>query len=206
MGITTRIEGDDVEVFRMIYDSGHECSRCQEKILFAEEVYVLWVVSACMNGEFQLRYAESEDGDFLYPPQFFCFSCWEECLEEFLALNEDVRPIYDEKGVLDCAFCDSSILLDEYFGQTNLGEIRCSEKTPNGEVAYHFHSLENSEPPTICISCLKLLNDEVVAMWEEGVDQEGECDEGTHLRCWRITCTENCEEGDCALVTREGLR
>lgn len=194
MGLPDELE-DDPDVFRMIYKSGHECSRCRDEIMLVDEVFALWVVVATSEGGFQIKYAESDDGDFLYEPQFFCFECWEESKEELFSLDDvGYPPVYDERSVIDCAFCDSAILLGEYFAQIVIGEIRCSKKSPNGEVAYYFHPIGDKDPPNICISCLKLLNDEVVPMWEEGVDQNGECDHGTHFRCWRTGCDgENCQ-------------
>lgn len=195
MGETVGVS-DDSEVFEFIYDSGHECARCGEKIMLVDEVYLLMVVAAHMNGEFQVLPAESDDGDFLYPPQFFCFTCWEECCEDLISTDSEVSTIYDERSVFDCTVCDSSILMDEYFAQPFIGEIRCAEKMPNGEVAHYWFNLdENREPACICISCLKLLNDEVVKMWD-CVDQDNECERGTQLRCWRTGCEEQCDLSD----------
>ena len=186
--------GDD-EIAEFIYDSGHECSRCREKIMLVEEVYLLWVVAARMNGSFQILPVESDEGDFLYPPQYFCFSCWEDNCEDLSNLENEIHQINDERGVCECIVCNSDILLNESFGQPILGEIRCSPRMPNDETTYYFHRLQKSEL-CICISCLKLLNDSVIEMWEEGVDQEGECEQGTHWRCWRSGCTKHCEMND----------
>lgn len=190
---TTGVEEDD-KVFEFIYDSGHACRRCNEKIMLTEEVYLLWVMAAHMNGEFQVLPVESDEGDFLYPPQFFCFNCWEENCDDLINVEDKIQSVHNERGIFECVVCESDILIEEYFGQLLLGEIRCSQKMPNGEATNYFHWLENGrEPLCICISCLKLLNDEVIEMWEEGVDQEGECDLGTHMRCWRFGCDEQCD-------------
>jgi hypothetical protein len=192
MGGTPGVE-EGSEVYEFIYDSGRTCARCDEKIMLLDEVYLLQVVVARMNGEFSIQPAESDEGDYLFEPILFCFSCWEENCEDLISLDEGQATIYDERGVFDCTVCDSSILTDEYFGQPLIGEIRCSERMPSGEVSHYFHYLEgNKEPPCICISCLKRINDEVVEMWDD-VDQEGECDVGTHLRCWRTSCLDQCD-------------
>ncbi len=183
---------DDEEVYEFIYDSGHACARCQRKIMLVEEVYLLWVVAARVNGGVNILPVESDEGDLLYPPQYFCFDCWEENCEGLTDYVDKIQPVYDDKGVFECSICDSAILIDESFGQPILGEFRCSVRQPDEEAAYYFHRLQEREL-CICIACLKILNDEVIEMWEEGVDQEGECDQGTHLRCWRVGCSQQCD-------------
>ena len=195
MGLPTGISAeDDNEVYEMIYDSGKECTRCQEKIMLVEEVYLLWVVSAHMNGEIQILPVESDDEDFMFEPQFFCFSCWEANLEDLIQVDVedlDVHTVHDDRSVYECVVCDSGIRLDESFGQAVLGEIRYSKKEPNGEQTLYYHVIGMGLLP-ICISCLKLMNEEVIGMWDV-VDQEGECNEGTHMRCWRTGCHESCD-------------
>lgn len=182
-------ELEDSEVFYELYKSEHECPSCSDQIMLVEEVYALWVVQATAEHGFQVSYAESADGDLLYTPQFFCFSCWETLVEDLLqALATDNNPpIRHDRGVFDCSLCGSSILPEEYFAQVTVGEIHHSEKVPNKELSFSFHVLTEN-PQILCISCLKTLNDEVVEMWEGGVDQEDECDHGTHIRCWRNGC------------------
>lgn len=168
--------------------STHQCARCQDEILLTDEVYVLQVVSATMNGDFQILPVQCEDEDYLYEPRFFDFECWEDSIQELLNLTSDIPPLLHEEAILECELCESGICLNEYFAQLVCGEIRRSAQTPDGHPTIHFEPIGGTT--TLCLSCLKHINDDVHVMWDEGVDQDGECDEGTHSRCWRYGCEE----------------
>ena len=183
---------DDDEAALLAYDSGHLCGRCNDPIMLVDEVYSLQVVIANIgeNGGIEFSLALNEAGDdCLYEPIFFEIDCMEASAEDLVDIIEDEEPLADPYGILQCSLCKSDIRQGEILGLAEWGEIRASTKTPNGEASYTFWT-EDKNPKVLCIGCLKRMDDDVHELWDEGVDQQGECEVGTYSRCWRFGCNQ----------------
>ncbi len=61
--------------------TGHVCADCGRELIYTEEVWCLRVVQGQhFDGKavfYNVIDEESEDGDFLFEPYVFCFTCWE---------------------------------------------------------------------------------------------------------------------------------
>jgi len=174
------------ELSRLINKSEHSCDKCGDSIQYTDEIYMLQVVQPYIqNGELLFGPVQADDGDFLYEPCFLEFSCWEELEEEMRDELENQPPILDDYSILDCAICDSGIRQWEFSGLAVFGEMHCSRRTPEGAPTSTF-SAQDPSPTVFCISCLKKIDDKI-ELWGE-VEQNGECSEGTFIRCWRYGC------------------
>ena len=203
MGLYGSIEEDD-EMDIEWSPTGHHCSTsCGEPISFADEVFVLTIVVATLTQE-GLYYspAVTNDGsDFLYEPCFFCVDCWESVLEMLEESKQDEPPIADEHSVLACRICASGIRAGEVLGLTTFGEVHLSKRAPNGESNTPTFRTMDTQPKAICIGCLDVLNRDIInGLWRGRVTQSEECQEGTHMRCWRHGCSAT---GHCASAQKE---
>jgi hypothetical protein len=166
------------------------CGLCGEMLKYADESYVLTVVVAGINSE-GTHYAPLllEDGsDFLYEPYFFCFTCWESCIEDVRLEKGDTPPIVDQYSILECACCESGIRQNEILGIAAFGEVHRSRRSPDTG-GYAKFEVMDADPSTLCIECLNSLNAVVDNLWDDGVSQGEECTEGRFIRCWRYGCT-----------------
>ena len=188
------------ELYIELYKSDKACIFCQDMLLYTDEVFVL-VISAAQVTAGGLLYPPlaSETGDFLFEPHFFCFTCWENGLEELRELYEDVPPIEDMYAVLECAVCESGIRDGETVAVASFGEIHLSHRNPNGESNTSKFASMDSDPTALCIACVNGLSGEVFdELWPMDIRQFNECREGTFARCWRYGCSAQGDCGNCA--------
>jgi len=178
---------EDDELFRTIMKTEHNCSACDDPLCYTDEVVVIKVVAPSFeNGLFTYADAEADDGDFLYEPRFADYGCWEDAANEVGELVEDLPPIEDPAAVLLCKLCSSGILLGELMGLVTMGELHCSQRSPDIASTTIFEA-QDPDPVTICIVCLRKLSDEFLDLWDS-VGQGDECEEGATIRCWRLSC------------------
>jgi hypothetical protein len=171
------------------------CVSCNDHLHFTEEAVLLKVMYPSIEaGEEALKdfvVDEGENvGDYYYTPLFFEFACWEELAESLRLMVEDAPPVRHRTELLRCDFCDCSICEDEIMGTAYVGEFHVSNRLPNGEVTTKFDTSAN--PYHVCIGCLVLLNDQELELWDDELNQGGECQECTHIRCWRYEATCSC--------------
>lgn len=171
-------------------DSDLSCALCGDMLKYADESFVLTVVMAVVIPEgIQYIPLMLEDGsDFLYEPYFFCFTCWESCIEDVRTEKGDMPPVEDQYSILECACCESGIRQNEVLGTASFGEVHRTKRSPDTGGYVKFEVMD-PEPSTLCIECLNALNTVVDDLWTDGVSQGGECEEGRFIRCWRYGCT-----------------
>jgi hypothetical protein len=166
--------------------TGHICADCGENLTYAEEAWLLQVVQLQeIGGKLQSVYIVDEqdpDKDFLFTPYFFCFSCWENHIEELKEECDGQPPVEDRGCIADCFCCGSSILEGEYSGLISLGEFELSRRAPSGVAGATFAM--RHAPDVICLYCLSVLNESFIEMWDE-LSQFGECMDCIFSRCWR---------------------
>jgi len=175
--------------------SKERCVACDDHLHFTEEIVLLKVMYPAIEGGNEvLKNFVVEDGenpgDFYYTPLFFEFECWEQTAESLREMVENAPPVRDKHELMRCDFCDCSICENEILGCAYIGELHVSNKLPNGEVTTKFVSIAN--PYHVCVGCLVLLNDQELDLWDEDINQTGECQECTHIRCWRYDATCSC--------------
>lgn len=175
------------------------CTTCGEPIEYKEEVFAITVVLAQMT-ERGMQYLPVlfEDGDFLYEPHILHAHCSEESREELFELVRDTPPVEDPYAVINCTTCQSGVRTGEVVALATYGEIRISQRSPNGmNGGSTFESLDD-DPTVLCVCCINKLSKEVVdELWKDDVRQFHECSEGTEIRCWRSGCSAD-EDSDCA--------
>lgn len=167
------------------------CSYCDEHIHFVEEVVHFRIARPLHTGSevVFLDFVVEEEGpdfeDYVYPPHWLEFTCWEDLVSELNEMVEDSPPTRHEESVRNCDHCGSGICEQELCAVGYLGEIHVSDKMPNGVVTEEF-AVSSQDPFVMCLSCLNLVNDHTIELWEpEDLNQAGECQECTHARCWR---------------------
>lgn len=179
---------DEDEVEEELLQSGHDCSLCSNHISLTDEVFLLRVVHPFVVDN-NLNYFDIIDdlGFYKYPPAFFDFECWEDEQEEVQKIQEDVPPVRDPAGIILCDICESDICQGESMGLLEVGEIRLSERQPNGRASASF--LTMGEPVHLCIACLAHLEDnQREPIWSDEIDpipNHDVCIEGLFERCWR---------------------
>lgn len=185
---------EDIEEEEEDLDSTtHSCTYpCGDSLPYDTEVFLLTVVVCSLQlGKIAFPPALDTDGDFLYEPCFFCFSCWEELEEEISTRTRDTPPVVDDYAILDCSVCKSGVRRDELAATIQIGEFIHPRRTPDSTLGSSF--IPNSIEPTdhiICINCLNILSTDIVDnLWTHPVMQHNECAEGTVLRCWRHGCS-----------------
>ena len=173
--------------------SGWFCCKCEDELMMTDEIFLLRVVAAqAENAELQMLDILEPDGDYAYAPAFFCFDCWEEALETLQEQLEDIPPVVDHAGCIECDICRSDILLGETLAVIHFGELHWSERAPSG-----FHTpkfVEMQKDVHVCLSCLHHMEEERrEPIWEGGINPMPDlevCVEGLHSRCWRYgNCT-----------------
>ncbi len=177
---------DEWDLDSLINASDHICGYCGKDIHTVEEIKLLQVVYATGHQHAVNFLAVSDErGEFQYTPYFFHFMCWEEITESLEEFLDEREPVFDAagQGTCECTGCTADIRSWETMGLVSFGELRRSNLMPNGESTFYFDEC-NTKPHTLCISCLKLINDEILEMWK-GLNHNGECAQGTQARCWR---------------------
>jgi len=184
---------EESELYRIIMKTEHVCSACADTLCYTDEAVVITVVVPTIQGhEFVYAPAESDDGDFLYEPQFACYECWEDVGNEVAELLENTPPIEEITAVVTCRICKSGICMGELMGLVTMGELQCSQRSPEFSATTIFEP-QDPDPTPVCITCLSKLSDEYLDLWDS-VSQGDECREGTDIRCWRLGCpgSDNC--------------
>jgi hypothetical protein len=183
--------------------TGYECPYCTELIHYTDEVLLLTVVFAnLVNGQLETYPTATDDGEYLYDPQYMHFGCAEEVFEQLDELIENTPPIEDNQQILTCIHmhgggCGSGIRAFEHFALLQLGELHYSSRQPSGNISATFAA--SGSPNVLCLSCLCHINDSVMTMWEDEndpdlntVEMDGECNECVHKRCWKYPASVKC--------------
>lgn len=184
---------EESELYRIIMKTEHSCAACAETLCYTDEAVVITVVAPTIEaGNFYYAPAESDDGDFLYEPRFCCYECWEDVGNEVAELLENTPPIEEITAVVVCRLCKSGICLGELMGLVTMGELQCSQRSPEIAATTIFDA-QDPDPTPVCIACLRRISEEFLDLWET-VGQGDECEEGTDIRCWRHGCpgSDNC--------------
>lgn len=180
-------EIEDEELYRTVMQTDHGCAACAETLCFTDEVVVITIVVPTIEGtEFKYAPAEADDGDFLYEPRFCCYECWEDVGNELAELLENTPPIEEITAVTLCKICKSGICMGEITGLVTMGELQCSQRSPDIAATTTFDA-QDPDPAVLCVSCMQKLSDQYLDLWES-VGHADECAEGTDIRCWRLEC------------------
>ncbi len=175
------------DLTKMFY-AGHRCALCSKRIMLTDSVAQLEVVYPAVgpNGILAGYAIEGDDGGYEYDPYHFHLECWDELHQQFFEEDNDAPPVYDPArlGIVECLFCSSDIRAWETSGMVSYGEIRRSQRSPNDQPTTYFELLD-PERCFICLPCLWTVNKERLDMWTK-VTHVGECEEGMHMRCWRL--------------------
>jgi hypothetical protein len=171
------------------YSSGHICAGgdCGAELVLTEDAVRLEVVIPQQGEGNQVVYQPfvTQQGTYAYEPYHFHEQCWDEYAEAIAQEFEeyDARAVHDDHSFVVCKICYSGIRLHEPMGLVQRGCLQASQRSPNGEgsVSWYNASLEH-----VCISCLRLLNDEILDLWgERSISYAGECPACTYERIWR---------------------
>lgn len=179
-------------------DSGIACSYDGEAIEYLDGVIVTFIVKPGLYNGALVFYdiMTEEQNDYLYEPAFFHSKNWDEIEEKFLPYAEEVEAIDIDKAIAICRFCKSGILEGETTCVATFGEVLRSQRNPDLKTyGNHFENMDH-KPYIICISCIRVLNEEVHEIWPDGVCHNDECQTGTVVRCWRDGCGGNCEQAE----------
>lgn len=203
--INDTTEDDEQEWTQNFAKTEFSCAYSAEDISFEEEVVVFRVAVATLkDGKFYADHPVTHDHTkLLYDPVFVTLESWEELNSSLSELTEDLNGISDPHGICECGYCKSDIRAGELFILATLGEIRLSERAPEGLRSSTFVDTDN-DPTPCCLTCAALMYDEVLVLWTNGVKQNSECLEGTKNRCWRYGCPAD-EERGCDLTRRTHL-
>jgi len=189
---------EEVEVGSGIY-----CTSCGDELGLTDEVFLFHIVHV-VNTDAGLQMVDvlEMNGYFRYIPVFWCFSCWEETLEEVKELLEDSPPLEDADGIVECDICGSDILQGEAFATAAFGELHYSERNPHREYMPKFVGMNNEIH--VCIGCLNHLEESRdTPIWKTGVEPVpglSVCLDGLFERCWR---TRTCDHSTCVHRTGE---
>lgn len=173
------------------------CADCEDPISCGDEIVLVQIVQPKLAGGALLYYPVIDEndveGDFLFEPYVYCFSCWDDHYWDLKREAEDVPPVQDLHAVVECACCGSGVREWEYAATFTVGELSLSAREPNNVRGPHF--VPNGKPEVICLYCMIVLNDNYITMWE-ALSQFGECTDCTHTRCWRYEhqCGCSCHE------------
>jgi hypothetical protein len=183
------------------------CSDCGNELVYTEEIWRITMVTPQMH-EGEAHYypvidESNTEGDFLYEPHYFCFSCWEKLFTE---LEADVQEAVDDIRVEDphnshftCDCCESGIREWEVAGLFALGEFHRSARAPNNVRGECFR-MNGPTPRLLCLPCVATLNEHHIELWEELENIEG-CTDCIYERCTRregcsCECHEEQEDGE----------
>lgn len=171
--------------------SDEACSSCGEDIHYTEEIVQIQICHAFDNGRGEILTVPflDDEGGFFFTPHFLEFDCWESLVEDLRAAIKDEPPVLSPRGILRCTYCASDICEWEIFATTHVGELRVSRRSPSGRSTPIFEASTLNEPYITCLSCL-LCQSYELDLWDEELNQTGECEECSHARCWReSTCS-----------------
>lgn len=189
------LEEEDEETAELYYElhkSGQWCTICGEGIMFADEAVMVSVCALQVTAS-GILYTPlfNETGDFAYVTHFLCCDCYETSKEDIVEAYEDTPPVEDMYAVLECTTCGSGIREGETVVPACFGEIHCSKRSPNGKSGGPRFEAMDPDPDVYCLGCSNVGD---FALWDDGLKQFNECDEGTFARCWRYGCS---AQGDC---------
>jgi len=177
--------------------TGHSCALEEDNISYGDSVVAVTVGVAKhrshgIPGGYVYAAVDNEASDILYDPRFLLDVSWVDVVSDMVDLDEKVQAGSDPNAVFTCGICASGIYPEEVFVITSMGEIHRSNRAPNGE---HGTStfVPQKDPSPYCVSCIQLMHRHVLALWDEGVKQNEECEYGTIHRCWRQGCQGNGE-------------
>lgn len=181
----------------VIQASGHLCSDCGKELEYTEEVFLVQIIQPQrFDGKvFYHNVIDESDpqGDFMFDPWYFCFSCGENLLEGLKEDATDEPPVEDDASSHDCVCCGSGIRDWELAGTITVGELHISSRAPNGIRGPHFHS--NGKPDLYCLYCMVIINTFHIELWSE-LSESGECADCIQVRCWRYDeCECACHQG-----------
>jgi hypothetical protein len=184
------------------HPTGVTCADCEDEISYEEEFILIQVVQAQKVGNEIFLYPLLDEtglqSDFLFEPYHFCFKCWEDSYEKVQEEMEDTPPIADVLSVIECSCCGSGIREWEIIGTWTIGEFFVSRRFPAGG-AQRLHPRFNGigKPSVLCSYCIALLNEVVIAMWDD-FPAGDTCLDCVQIRCWRTQdCACTChEEGE----------
>lgn len=184
--VTDEEEDDDEE--ELSEESGICCAECGSDLKLTEEIFLLRVVQPVRSPSgVQNVDILNQDEDYLYAPTFFCFDCWEELQEELQESMEDIPPVMDVGGIIECDICRSDILPEETMVVADFGELHWSERNPSG--AYTIKFVEMQKDVHVCVSCARNMEESrSTPIWELEINPKPGlqvCAEGLFERCWR---------------------
>jgi len=186
---------EEWRVEQLLWESDHICSDCGEELHLTDEVYLVQAVyiGYDANGHLNNFILNDADGGYLYEPQFLHEMCWSALWEDFWSecgdLHVDQEP---QLQVAECDGCSSGIRIHEVSAMVNLGELRRSKRSPDGNDTLYFDPCHGA-PMFICIECLTRFNEEAFEMWDD-LTIAGVCRQGIQERCWRYgNCAHGCQ-------------
>lgn len=177
------------------------CAQCEDEIELGEEIFLIQVVQPQRLGGQVFFYPVIDefdmDGDYLFEPYHFCFSCWEDLLDDLKNEVGEAPPLEDALSIIECSMCGAGIREWEYVVTYTLGEFLRSSRAPAPECTFGPAFHPNGKPEVLCTYCAAILNEVAIAMWKD-FSHEGECIDCIQLRCWREgdTCTCSCHKGE----------
>ncbi len=132
---------------------------------------------------------EDDKGSPLYQTFFMHGHCWQDSIAlelENMLEEAEYEPHFDRAGLgsFECDICTSDIRAWEVSGVVALGEFRRSSRTPMGHGEFDFHVF-NEKLAIVCLSCLNIINEDVLQFWDTPVKNGDECEWGAMERCWR---------------------
>ena len=138
-----------------------------------------------------VRPAYDEDSEEIVEVGDLCWDTVEAAMVDELC---DTPPVETTDDPIKCYFCDSAVMLGEPCGWAQLNKVKASRRRPtvNGAALAPYTLEPIDDGYTICLPCLRIINDNIVTMWCKGVSYDNECDECTARRCWLHSCTCGC--------------
>lgn len=180
------VSDPDIELAEVLTKTEIVCGFCSDKIHLVEEVWQLTIVQPeHREGALVFHHVLDDTQNLAYEPHFFEFMCWEKVEELVEEIMEDVPPVTDSFGLIECDLCGSHIREWELMGVATFGELHRSPRMPNGQLSYLFEPMDCERH--VCIACLTHANDEL-ELWDddlEGLPGTETCRDGIFERCWR---------------------
>lgn len=164
----------------------YTCEGCEEQLLPELDDIALLQVSYIQGYEHPPMIRQTEEGEPLYEPLFYCFRCYEELLTELRELNKDQLPGDGHLFPLQCEFCGRGVGFEESYVSVSLGEIVRSKRYPD---RLKFQASGNDQ--RMCLSCAVQLSgalddeDETASRLWQDMSEHGECARCTFNMCWR---------------------
>jgi hypothetical protein len=169
------------------YDSEKLCPECGKNIMLTEAAVLLQIVMPTANELRQVLYMpfERADGGYAYEPYFFHAECWaanNEALDKLLS-EYDCHAVHDDHSFMTCKLCCSGLRVGEPAALVSHGELRASQRSPDGIHTPTFYTYPNGRE-LLCLSCIRSLNEEIMGLWDH-ISYSGECPGCTYDRIWR---------------------